>query len=1119
MKSCNRYTCGILLSLLLLTTPALADDTEIFFSQDVLADTESFQPNVLFIFDTSGSMGDDITTQNAYDPSHDYGGVGDDTIYVYNTNYRYRHITIEPERNSCQAMTDHLDTNPGTPVYVGKAAEWEVIEDNSFWCRWFGFCSDSSQWVDPENSSNTIECQDDAGIHGIDDSSTDRYAVDGNNGPYQSSASGAVRWNQNGITDRLYVSANYHWYLQTASTETREKIEVMKEAATDLVNEFSGLNFGLMRFDGSSGGYVLHHFSDIEDDRSNIISSINALRASGNTPLSETMWEAHKYFSGGSVEYGTNYNRDPLAVSHGQYNSPVGGNNSSCQSNYVVYLTDGNPYADSGRDHTISNLTNYCRHRDGASDASDTCLDELAGYMASYDYNDDIDETQSVYTYTIGFDIDMQLLEETARQGGGKYYTVNTSEELKSAFNEIILDILSNSTTFSAPAVSVNAFNRLQHQDELYFATFQPNIYPRWHGNIKKYKLNTDGDIIGSDGAVAIDPNSGYFKSNAISYWSASADGDKVKDGGAANELTNARTIYSISVNPATSNVTLNHSDNIIALDNDLLTNEMYGLAASAPDAARDKLINWILGMDVEDDNDNNSTTDASHFMADALHGRPVVVTYEADPLAGTRTDILFFASNDGAFHAIDTSDGSERFAFIPQDQLPNQLSYFVNDANSERVYGLDGPLTIWQEENPEDDDINIDASDGDYVYGFYGMRRGGSNYYAMDLTNLDSPKLKWTIFGGSTGFQDLGQTWSKPIRAKVKWDCDSNGENCTTRRVLFFGGGYDPLHDTATAPTTQDTGAAIYMVDADTGALLWSAGNNSDNVSGDDIHDLGLPLQNSIPGDVTVADMNGDGYDDILFAIDIMGHVWRIDINKATTSASDFATGGEIADLSETGQLRRFYTGPTVSLSKKLGKIPFFVLTVGSGYMAHPKNTDTNDRIYAIFENDVYSPPQDTNDDDIPDYTSIDNDDLLDLTDSSNGPANPNSNAPHGFYKDATGNGEKFLRSPLTISGVTIYTSYLPEGSDAVATTCGAAYLGGSRLYAMNFVTGETVLTGQYVDLKQPGIAPEVVGLFVPDENGNTQVKFYAGTELIDEEGLPSSTELYRTYWREDRP
>ncbi len=62
----------------------LADDIEIFFSEEVLSETEEFQPNVLFIFDSSGSMDDEILTQPPYDPDHDYGGLGDDTIYVHN---------------------------------------------------------------------------------------------------------------------------------------------------------------------------------------------------------------------------------------------------------------------------------------------------------------------------------------------------------------------------------------------------------------------------------------------------------------------------------------------------------------------------------------------------------------------------------------------------------------------------------------------------------------------------------------------------------------------------------------------------------------------------------------------------------------------------------------------------------------------------------------------------------------------------------------------------------------------------------------------------------------------------------------------------------------------------
>jgi type IV pilus assembly protein PilY1 len=653
-------------------------------------------------------------------------------------------------------------------------------------------------------------------------------------------------------------------------------------------------------------------------------------------------------------------------------------------------------------------------------------------------------------------------------------------------------------------------------------------------GNVKKYKINSDGDVLDANDNVAIEPATGYFKTDAQSYWGGIKDGPVVAKSGTASQFSNERKILTVSGDATASNINLNTTANIIALDNDLITDELYGLDPdnyadeAALNAARQKLIKWIIGVDVDDDDDDDSHTDANNYMADPLHSRPIVVTYDGTDDDNT-TDILFATTNSGAFHAINTSNGQELFAFIPQDLLPNQLDYFTDDPDGVRRYGLDGPMTVWRKES-NDDDVKIESADGDHVYAYFGMRRGGDNYYALDVTSTTNPKLMWTIFGGDPGFKDMGQSWSRPILRQVNWGCNAEGENCTLKDVLFFAGGYDTIHDNATAPTTGDQGAAIYMVDAKTGSLLWSAGNNDDNTTGDDTHDLNLPMTNSIPGDVTVADMDGDGAADVLFAIDIQGHVWRIDFNSATTSASDFAqdgngtdTGAEIADLSDSGQFRRFYTGPVVSLSQKRGREPFFVISMGSGYTAHPKDTDIVDRLYALFEYNIFGPPQ-NGDGDI-EYTTIDNDSLLNLTNPANGPADPATNAPHGFYKNAGtdgATGEKFLRPALTLFGYTLYTSYLPEGNgDDVDTSCGAEYLGGGRLYAMDFVTGESAYTGEYLDLKHPGIPPQPVALFIPDTTtGTTKTILCVGTECFspdDEENPWDEVTTQILYWREN--
>ena len=55
---------------------AWADDTELFVAGLDPAANSNVRPNVLFIIDTSGSMGTNVKTQVAYDESIDFSGGG-----------------------------------------------------------------------------------------------------------------------------------------------------------------------------------------------------------------------------------------------------------------------------------------------------------------------------------------------------------------------------------------------------------------------------------------------------------------------------------------------------------------------------------------------------------------------------------------------------------------------------------------------------------------------------------------------------------------------------------------------------------------------------------------------------------------------------------------------------------------------------------------------------------------------------------------------------------------------------------------------------------------------------------------------------------------------------------
>ena len=1170
---------SLLLTVLYIPAASIADDTEIYFDINQIADDDAYNPNVLFILDTSGSMTSTMTTVDfggdTYDSTLTYGTSPNTSVYGYTEDYS-SFITVPRTKVSCQTMLTYLDdlTNAASPIYTGQTATYSSI--GPYWLDAFWFS---------QGYNDRIECEEDEGSHGQTNATNpyttvtgsiningngNWYFAGGTNG-YGNSAASTVDWSQ--MAPRRYVTANYHDFVQAhSSSDTRSN--VMKEAAKELVDNFDNMNIGLMRFDGNNGGYVVHHFSDIETDGANIKTKIDALGASGNTPLTETLWEAHRYYAGLSVDYGTNGNRDSAAISGSNYNSPLDNTNLvvDCQSNYVVYLTDGQPTQDSGRDTQISALgQGTCSHTGGTT-ADSTCLDEMSSYMADYDYNGSLDGTQEVRTYTIAFGLDLPLLEEAATaqlsaENPTGYFTANNSTELNEAFQKILTSVEQTSTTFVAPTVSVNAFNSLQNKNEIYYALFEPNLYPRWYGNVKKYKINSNGAILDKslapDGqdipdtekdSDSINDTTGYFDESALSFWTdinsfpadhppGEGDGFQVSLGGAASQLGTARTVYTITdgTQSRSSAIDLNSTtDNLISDTNTVIPNALFGIdellysTQAEIDAVRAELIDWILGIDVKDLDEDTDITDASRFMSDPLHSRPIVVTYGGTESAPD--DTLFSIDNGGAFRAFNTNDGIERFAFIPPELLKNQKIYLDNDATdvkdngkSKFVYGLDGPMTIWHKES-NDDDIIINSSDGDHVYAYFGMRRGGSNYYAMNVTDRDDPELMWTIFGTdlndpssvpTSGFSDLGQTWSEPKLQTVLWGCGSSCDPTNPahlKDVLFFSGGYDPIHDLATSPTTGDKGAAIYMIDAETGSLLWSAGNNN---TSSDTHNLDLPMGNSIPGDLTVADINGDGAADILFAIDIQGHIWRIDIYDENTSASNFATGGEIADLSDNTMFRRFYVGPTVSLSQKRGRAPFFVITTGSGYMAHPLDETVDDRLYALYERNVFSPEKDTND--IPVYTLIDTTKLIDMTDSNYGPANPSTDT--GFYKNAElegADGEKFLRRAITQQGITVYTSYVPGGSTVTTNNnCGTAQLGSSRLFAINFVTGASVYTGEFLPLQHPGIASEPVTLLIPNENDDSVEKILCvGTECFspDEDENPyGEVTTQILYWREN--
>jgi type IV pilus assembly protein PilY1 len=1026
----------------------LAQDTELFIGTTGGA---GIQPNILLIIDTSGSMDDQVLTQNTYDSATVYAGACS-TSRVYwrsgtgnppscgTTQY------IDASYMVCQAAQDAFDAEAGR--YTGTVAQYDSVRNGS---------GDTAfRWETLSTSRHTdyVECEDDDGVHGQNAASPEVYARD-NASPlmWTANQSLGVDWNASptNTTYTLYEGNYLNWYY--GPTSTARKIDIVKDVATDFVNSVNGVNIGLMRFNDTEGGPIIHAVEDIATSRSNLVTAIDGLDAGGWTPLSEVLYEAGLYYRGASVDYG-NVQGPPNSVvgarsaasgpGYNVYNSPM---DIPCQRNFIVLLTDGLPTQDTSADSKITGQPNYGTVVGGGScngTGDGRCLDEAAAYLYNADLVPDgiLPDQQNVITYTIGFDTNFTLLEDTAAAGGGEYYTADDTASLSTVLTNIVTSILDTQTTFSAPAVAVNSFNRTRNLNDLFVAVFQPSGNVHWPGNLKKYQLDPDtAEIVDVNGDPAVNLASGFFTDTSQSYWSPTVDGPNVTAGGAANALPlpATRDLYTYL-----GNANLTAAGNRVAVTNPAITAALLGIG-SPGDPTVAQLVSFARGTDVTDIDGDSNVVEPRNQMGDPLHARPVTFIYGGTTASPDLDDaVVFFATNDGYLHAIDPATGQEIWSFIPPDFLQDLVYLYNNESTANKHYGIDGSPVI-QAHTVNGNGI-IEPAAGETVRLYFGMRRGGTFYYALDITDKTAPRFLWRL--DPNDLPGAGQSWSEPVPTRIQVD-DGSGQNAE-RQVLVFGGGYDTSHD-GLVSDPDVAGNAIYIVDSETGALLWHASDAGSN------RDLPA-MQYAIPGNIRVIDLDSDDFADRMYASDMGGQVWRFDIFNGAPLAN-LVTGGVMAQLGAAPnpapgvpESRRFYYAPDVALINDDDQI-FLHVGIGSGHRARPNQTTTQDRFYALRD---YSPFTTRNQASYDAATPIVDTDLIDITDDVNTVV-PAGAAGWRFELRTSGawTGEKALSEARTFNNQVLFTTFEPG---VVAGSSCTPRLGTNRLYIIDVLTGRPV-------------------------------------------------------------
>ena len=568
-----------------------------------------------------------------------------------------------------------------------------------------------------------------------------------------------------------------------------------------------------------------------------IYTNVDGIRAGGGTNLYSAMLSANNYFRGN--------------------NSPII-SGATCQKNFLIVISDG--YWSSH-----SRVVGLARSMRTSNPAIKTIA---VGFAVG----------GSTSNYTDLARAGCAFGEEPTCTKSVPLFADNETQ-LIAKLTDAIKQIISSTLTFTTPAVMSDT----QKGDFVYQSTFEYEPYKQWKGYLKKHPINSNGTL-------------------GTAVWDAGA---KLN-----SKSSSSRNIWTVGL----SSTGLN---NFTTSSRDELKSRLFP-SSSPTDTQVDDLINFIRGDDRYDEDSDGNKSETRHKLADIYHSDIVVVgppdqsteyqntnqdsyyrninnynTFKTGNTCGgscqTRKEIVLAGSNGGMLHAFDSNNGDELWAFIPpslHEKLSNMVSSRSNSSNA--IYGVDG--------SPIVRDIYFNNSWKTVLIS--GLGAGGHSYFALDITNPNSPKHMFTVandpfdqvvtfwdadgninrfgYAGTSidadkDYRKLGEAWSNPriIRMKVP---DTNN-NLVDKWVAVFGGGYN-------GASNPNYGSAVFVMDLENDGYLVKKIDITDSSSSN--------IVNSIPADLTVitpdSTVKANYSGAMVYATDLEGKVTKINLTNQGT-------------------------------------------------------------------------------------------------------------------------------------------------------------------------------------------------------------------------------------------
>lgn len=689
------------------------------------------------------------------------------------------------------------------------------------------------------------------------------------------------------ITEAKQNIANWYQY-------HRRRHFISKAAIARVTNSFPNFRYGYGQINGTSV-FVEVPAEDDDDYSDNIEALLEEMYEynwGGNgTPLRRGLEQAGRYYD----DYYA-WQDDPII--------------SACQQNYTVLFTDG--YWSTGDPYTAE-ITD--EDGDGISDT----LADVAHYFYTKDLSPlpdqvptttlDGNNAQHMVTFSVAFGVYGTLedtnndlypdpeLEESDVWGGdpfdddpykiddmwhaafnskGYFVSADSGEEVANAIADALLEIADRVGSSASVATNTGSLNA---GSKLFQARFDS---AGWNGQLLAYQVNLDGTIEEEpewEASELVDLQN-YNTGREMITWNP--DVDVIPGGDPEGKGVPFRfPLDYTSPNPSTE-----LSETQIEY---LLTNADYDVATVDPGEVSinqdfgEAILNYLRG-DTSNEGVGYAFRNRVSVLGDIINSDPRFVgapafSYpnglESKPYADFVTDyadrdgVVYAGANDGFLHGFDEATGSEVIAFMPNAVYRNIWELATLDY-IHRYFVDGGPNIV----DAFLDDMNDPDSAAPGLWRTVlasGLNAGGQAIFALDVTDPDifdeanaDDIVLWEF--SDLDDPDLGYTFGKPQIAKM-----ANGQ-----WAAVFGNGYNNTTADGNASTTGR--GYIYVVDIETGDVIKKFDTKKGSVA--------TPNGVSTP---LLVDVNSDYVVDYIYAGDLQGNIWKLDVTSASTATWDF--------------------------------------------------------------------------------------------------------------------------------------------------------------------------------------------------------------------------------------